>query len=149
MIDPKHLITFVVGLFICTNTLSQSDQNYFTQLTTRDGLSSNTIMAIHQDYQGVMWFRTPTGLSRYDGIEFKDYSYSRNRDYEFGSYLLEDSLGNLWFDRSVLMLGRDGAFRGFRQLYFDYLRGGFLNLWGIQSAQIGSDHHLYLAAPRK
>lgn len=42
--------------------------------TTRDGLPSNTILAVFQDSRGYIWIGTNNGLSRYDGAQFATYS---------------------------------------------------------------------------
>ena len=38
--------------------------------TTSDGLAHNTVWAIHSDPDGVLWFGTSRGVSRYDGKGF-------------------------------------------------------------------------------
>ncbi len=45
----------------------------FDHITIKDGLSNNTIYAITQDQDGIMWFGSRDGLNRYDGYEFKVY----------------------------------------------------------------------------
>ena len=40
----------------------------FVNFTTEDGLAGNSVHAIHRDYDGVMWFGTNGGVSRYDGM---------------------------------------------------------------------------------
>ena len=42
----------------------------FTQLTERDGLSSDKTTAIAQDFTGVIWISTNNGLNRFDGFGF-------------------------------------------------------------------------------
>ena len=43
----------------------------FSQLTSDDGLSNDSVWGIAQDSQGFMWFATLDGLNRYDGNDFK------------------------------------------------------------------------------
>lgn len=43
------------------------------QLTTLDGLPSNTVRHIMQDSYGYLWFSTTNGLSRYDGYSIRNY----------------------------------------------------------------------------
>lgn len=45
----------------------------FEHLTTENGLSQNTVLAITRDSRGFMWFGTQMGLSRYDGYRFRPY----------------------------------------------------------------------------
>ncbi len=44
-----------------------------THLTTDDGLSQNTVVTIHKDKKGLMWFGTWDGLNKYDGYRFTVY----------------------------------------------------------------------------
>ena len=39
----------------------------FSHITNKDGLPSNTVFSITQDYKGYYWFGTKVGLCRYDG----------------------------------------------------------------------------------
>ena len=72
----------------------------FDRLSLEDGLSQSTIMAIHQDQQGFMWFGTQDGLNRYDGYEFKVYKHDPRDPYSISGDLIqsisEDRAGNLW-----------------------------------------------------
>ena len=50
---------------------------YFsTSYTMDDGLAANRVYSILQDSCGFMWFGTDDGLSRFDGIAFKNYYLS-------------------------------------------------------------------------
>ena len=70
----KTIIPFllcVVGLQL--PAFAQQDEINFTSLTTKDGLSSNTVNAILKDRYGVMWFGTEDGLDKFDGANFTVY----------------------------------------------------------------------------
>lgn len=104
----KYIAAFFTGLcLICLNVLPQSDQPVLTQLTSNDGLSFNTILAIHQDSEGYMWFQTWKGLDRFDGIEFLNYRTIPERYEESGEAIAEDSLGNLWYGEFLSMYTRE------------------------------------------
>jgi ligand-binding sensor domain-containing protein len=49
-----------------------------THLTTNEGLSQNTVVAVHKDKKGFMWFGTWDGLNKYDGYRFT--VYKSNQD---------------------------------------------------------------------
>jgi len=50
-------------------------RNYaYRYFTTRDGLAQMQIMCISQDNDGYMWFGTKGGVSRWDGVVFKNYT---------------------------------------------------------------------------
>jgi len=43
---------------------------HFHQLTVKDGLPNNSIIALGQDKQGIIWIATPSGMCFYDGTQF-------------------------------------------------------------------------------
>jgi signal transduction histidine kinase/ActR/RegA family two-component response regulator len=45
----------------------------FEHLTTKDGLSNNSVTCMLRDHSGFMWFGTSDGLNRFDGCNFKIY----------------------------------------------------------------------------
>jgi len=91
----------IVLYFVFVFSLAGFSQEYPVKfLDISDGLSNNSITAIHQDSDGFMWFGTYDGLNRYDGYNFKVY---RNRINDKNSlsfntiYCIEgDSRKNIW-----------------------------------------------------
>lgn len=66
----KYLITFILFLKVL---FCFSQTNYrFINFGIKEGLSDNFAYAATQDQLGYMWFATPSGLYRYDGILFKN-----------------------------------------------------------------------------
>ena len=60
----------------CLHSFVVNAQRIFsTSYTMDDGLAANRVYSILQDSCGFMWFGTDDGLSRFDGISFKN----RNR----------------------------------------------------------------------
>jgi ligand-binding sensor domain-containing protein len=49
---------------------SLPDQIYFHNLSIKDDLASNRVVAISQSSEGSMWFGSNNGLNRYDGYSF-------------------------------------------------------------------------------
>ncbi|HEX8021307.1 hybrid sensor histidine kinase/response regulator transcription factor [Mucilaginibacter sp.] len=79
---------------------AQNTDVKFTTLTTKDGLSANTVNAILKDRYGLLWIATEEGLSSYNGNNFKTY-IPRSPDMSvFQSKevfaLHEDAVGDLW-----------------------------------------------------
>lgn len=66
----------------------------------RDGLSQNVVNSITQDKQGLMWFATEDGLSRFDGYSFKIFKYDPDNGTgladNFVQRVLTDEEGVLW-----------------------------------------------------
>ena len=58
-----------------------------TYLSVKDGLPDATINAICQDEDGFLWIGTSFGLSRYDGVEFKNYYHSKTAPSLPGNYI--------------------------------------------------------------
>lgn len=96
------LFTFGNSSGQVTSALSVKNDLYtrFQNFSTTDGLSSNSVLGIVQDKDGMMWFATMDGLNRFDGYTFKVYrnnprninSLSNN----FVTCLELDTYGNLW-----------------------------------------------------
>ncbi len=73
---------------------------FFRHITAQDGLSQNTVTAIHQDSLGFMWFATENGLNRYDGYQIIRYHRDRasagGLPSDFIWQIAEDADGDLW-----------------------------------------------------
>lgn len=69
----KFLQLLCISLLISQNLISQNF--HFKNLLRETGLTSNFITSIHQDGYGYMWFGTPDGLNRYDGVYINTYKY--------------------------------------------------------------------------
>ena len=63
----------VIALFVFAQMVSSQQLVVQRQLTTLDGLPSNTVRHIMQDSYGYLWFSTTNGLSRYDGYSIRNY----------------------------------------------------------------------------
>ena len=101
--SKEILLPALVSMISFFPAYGQQEIN-FTSLTTKEGLSSNTINAILKDRYGLMWFATEDGLDRFDGNSFTVY---RNKQGDAGSLqaneilaLHEDKRGNLWIGTS-------------------------------------------------
>ncbi len=70
-------ITIKVGIvifFLCFCIIGNAQNKIpFSQLSTKDGFSSNEATAIIQDSHGFMWIGTWNGLNKYDGYQCKQY----------------------------------------------------------------------------
>lgn len=83
-----------------------STQNAVHQWTFNEGLPSNHVNVIAQGPQRFLWIATASGLTRFDGNEFKNILATP----EAKRHLLSDNIEHLFFDTSgALWLGtRDG-----------------------------------------
>ncbi|MEI7677060.1 MAG: two-component regulator propeller domain-containing protein [Bacteroidales bacterium] len=70
------VILFLIIELLSLNAAPHLTHNYaFRYYTTRDGLVQMQVLCAFQDRDGYMWFGTKGGVSRYDGISFKNYTH--------------------------------------------------------------------------
>lgn len=61
---------YIVFLLLITLSGTARERYVFSNISLESGLSQITVICIHQDKQGFMWFGTRNGLNRYDGYGF-------------------------------------------------------------------------------
>ncbi|MGI9272234.1 MAG: two-component regulator propeller domain-containing protein [Woeseiaceae bacterium] len=97
----SRVITAILMLFI-VSTASGFENNAmrFDRLSSDDGLSQSSVMAVQQDKTGFMWFATENGLDRYDGFTFQNYRNLRGQEDSLSDNFARDldvaSDGSLW-----------------------------------------------------
>ena len=93
------LLLFAV-FFLSLSLTSQNDVYTFRHLSTADGLSQSSVIAIKQDRLGQMWFGTRDGLNKYDGTSFTVYRNMPEDSLSISNSdilsLEEDRSGNIW-----------------------------------------------------
>lgn len=97
--------------------------------TGETGLPQAQISSVTQDSKGFIWFISSSGLTRYDGVEFKTYTKQDGLTSNIGIDIQEDKNGNLWTltinGISVLDIATDGYIRSVRKIE---ARNGLPNL---------------------
>ena len=89
----------LIALFVWVGDATVYGQRIISKkYTMEEGLPSNRIYKILQDSCGFIWFGTDDGLSRFDGVEFKNYRFSHRP----GS-ILSNSIHNLFIDSQQKM----------------------------------------------
>ncbi len=68
----------------------------FRHLSTADGLTDNTITALHQDRAGFLWVGTQHGLNLYDGHHLWNWHSDDGLAGEHVVSIIEDRVGTLW-----------------------------------------------------
>jgi signal transduction histidine kinase/ligand-binding sensor domain-containing protein/DNA-binding response OmpR family regulator len=89
----------VLLLLVLQSAFGQKSLN-FTKLTTKNGLSANTVNVILQDSNGLMWFGTGDGLNKFDGTNFTVYNHDIRDSTSIPgnevTALLQDRSGKIW-----------------------------------------------------
>ena len=95
----KYKIALLVLLFISGNIFSQNKYR-LKNISTTDGLSQSSVIAIHQDKFGQMWFGTRDGLNKYDGSKFtvfrNDVTSKNSISNNDILSIEEDNTGKIW-----------------------------------------------------
>ncbi|WP_430933978.1 hybrid sensor histidine kinase/response regulator transcription factor [Saccharicrinis sp. 156] len=65
----------IVLVIVTTDIYSNAIDYHAKEITIEDGLLSSLVNKIYQDKHGYIWIGTENGLSKYDGIHFKNYQY--------------------------------------------------------------------------
>ncbi|MFC1714943.1 two-component regulator propeller domain-containing protein [Candidatus Poribacteria bacterium] len=76
-----------------------------------DGLAGNRVVAIHRDPDGVMWFGTWDGVSRYDGKGFMNLTTEDGLVGKRVNAIHRDPDGVMWFGTGHLWGSRNGVSR--------------------------------------
>ncbi len=99
----KASVLYVLLLVNCS-LFGQNSNYQFTAISSKDGLSSNTVNAILKDRFGFIWFATEDGLTRFDGLNYTVYRHNAKDSTSLWSNevtsLHEDRLGRLWVGTS-------------------------------------------------
>jgi signal transduction histidine kinase/ligand-binding sensor domain-containing protein/DNA-binding response OmpR family regulator len=94
------------------------------QLTTRDGLSQNTVRCLMQDKKGFIWIGTLNGLNRYDGKKFVVYRPEYGNPHAMSDTrikeLHEDRHGFIWVKTFE---GRFHCFDPVKEDFIEYGQG--------------------------
>ena len=70
----KQLLLFIVFLLFCVQLQGAGESKFiFTQYTEEEGLCDNYLHDITQDDDGFIWIATHFGISRFDGLHFKNF----------------------------------------------------------------------------
>lgn len=119
----KHIILLFIFCLLSAASLFSQEQLKFQHLSENNGLSSKETFWIAKDKKGYMWFATSNGISRYNGYEFKNYTYydmpGEKLDLGFIFSIFIDSKDNIWLASSQGLFKLDqesGHFFRFKHL---------------------------------
>ncbi len=89
----KQLLLFLI-LFYCHCSWSQDP--YYINYSTNDGLPSATIYSIYQDAKGFLWFTTDSGIVRFDSHSFALYNTDDGLSDNEVFQMKKDHKGRIW-----------------------------------------------------
>jgi ligand-binding sensor domain-containing protein len=68
----------------------------YVRYDTKDGLAGSVVFDMAQDREGFLWFGTETGVSRYDGTQFKNFTVAEGLPDNEVIGLFVDSRNRVW-----------------------------------------------------
>ena len=137
LICHSFFISSTIILFFISPSTAQV--RIHKNLNIEDGLVYSQVLSIHEDQAGYMWFGTSSGLSRWDGVSFKNFIFPEGVSDNNFKWICESS------DSTIFFATRKGVVR-YRDGSFSPLAGApaALNNW-IYSMMVSGDDKLYVA----
>lgn len=83
-------------LIFLTPCLAFSQDYSYTHYDSKEGLAGSTVYYIEQDHDGFLWFGTETGLSRFDGTHFTNFTTTDGLPDNEILKLFVDSKNRVW-----------------------------------------------------
>ena len=98
--DRKVLLYVALYCLLCFPFRVEAGELTFSQISSRKGLSQNTVRAIAEDSNGFIWAGTLDGLNKYDGYNIRSYRHRIEHNYFLKDHrirdLFVDKNGYLW-----------------------------------------------------
>lgn len=93
----RCICCLLILVSLLTDTYVVSAQTvYYKHFTVKDGLAGNHVYMCHQDIDGYMWVATTSGLSRFDGKQFKNYDYEDGLQDNEVLFVTNDCTNRIW-----------------------------------------------------
>nr|WP_321408583.1 two-component regulator propeller domain-containing protein [uncultured Carboxylicivirga sp.] len=122
----RILILSLLLLVFNFSSAVASTQYSFLRLSARDGLVNNQVTCLFEDSKGFIWIGTTSGLSRFDGNHFVNFSHDRNDSTTIGDNYItsiqEDKEGMLWIETRWEMSVYNPLTNHFRNDVREYLQ---------------------------
>jgi len=130
----------LVSCFLLVNAIQAQEQ--FVHYSIEDGLSDRMIRAFKTDNAGFLWIGTHSGISRFDGKNFKNYYSDPSDSLSLSGNLINcletDRKGNLWIGTESSGLNvlnqKTGKFKQFK-----YIPGNSHSIAGNHISKIVRD----------
>jgi ligand-binding sensor domain-containing protein/serine phosphatase RsbU (regulator of sigma subunit) len=90
-----YIFCLLIILFLLAQRM-QGQTTSFLYYGVEQGLSQSQVQCITQDDDGNLWIGTLSGLTKYNGREFKTYSRTDSLAEDWVTSLCKDAKGNIW-----------------------------------------------------
>lgn len=119
---------FSIACFLALVFPALGGQHYFfSSYTISSGLPNNVVNGLFKDRDGFLWICTSNGLSRYDGINFKNYLFnpadSNSLPANQVQSICQDQQGFLWVGLKGGVARYDPRTEKFSRLRLDFYKG--------------------------
>jgi ligand-binding sensor domain-containing protein/signal transduction histidine kinase len=92
----RFRITLLLITLLFSTGVATGERLPVKTYTTEDGLLRNLVRQILPDSNGYLWLVTPSGLSRFDGYEFKNFAAGQSALISLFWRMIEDRRGGYW-----------------------------------------------------
>lgn len=125
-------LLFFGFLFAFSHKALSQQQLNFDNYTQREGLASDIAEGAIKDKRGFLWILTRNGLSRYDGLNFKNYIYNPTDINGIRGQRLyavvADSTGRIWISMETGVCYYDEVHDNFHYIYLKEDNGRWVSM---------------------
>lgn len=93
-------ITFFYAVILLSSTNLLAQTYYFDYYGAREGLQSKVYNVI-QDNNGYIWIATESGISKFDGVNFTNYTTEDGLESGEVKKIIKDNKGNIWIGHTT------------------------------------------------
>ena len=135
------------------NAYSQKLSVNLSSVSSTNDISQHSILSIHKDKFGLLWFGTKDGLNRYDGFKFDVFKHSDYKSNTLPSnYILsisEDIGGNLWLGTKTNGISQfNRSKRTFRNYQHNPADQGSLSSNNVNEVYVDKSGKLWVATEK-
>src|SRR6266498_777847 len=96
--SASHMVIVVIILMVLAGSVGEvcGQRLPLRAYSSADGLAGDHVTALLPDSRGFLWIGTTTGLSRFDGREFRNFGVGDGLPHPAVNALLEDRDGVIW-----------------------------------------------------
>ena len=91
----RYIIKIFLFIIFLIPFLSKGQEYSYVHYTPNEGLVQTQIMSCFQDSKGFIWLGTKGGISRFDGLQFKNFTINEGLTSNFIFNIIENHCGNL------------------------------------------------------